>query len=352
CYYCLKCRASRCPLDEQLGQSPRHVSAGVERGLSLLSTHLSFATAAHVMREIGHVAVSGRQVETISEAVGEEAVVTEAAHIAAVAQAELAPLAVLCRQPTKPRTWIVEMDGVQVGLQDGSWQEVKCGIIYQLADRVEISAGRWELLRRARCVGRESATEFRQRLWALLHHVGVCDGDSIVVVADGAEWIDNTVEELFVGATRIMDFYHTAERIWAVAAVRFGAGTAAAQKWAAEKLHALKAGEVREVVSAFKRLKLQEAEAQGVREASVSYLEGHQGGMQYDKYKEAGLPIGSGAIEGSCKYLVTARCKQAGMRWTEKGVDAVLALRCWVLNERLDELRPRPEVKFEWARAA
>jgi len=35
----------------------------------------------------------------------------------------------------------VAISGRQVGLQDGSWQEVKCGIIYQLADRVEISAG-------------------------------------------------------------------------------------------------------------------------------------------------------------------------------------------------------------------
>jgi hypothetical protein len=36
------------------------------------------------------------------------------------------------------KTFIVEMDGVEVGLQNGSWQEVKCGVIYELTQRVEI----------------------------------------------------------------------------------------------------------------------------------------------------------------------------------------------------------------------
>lgn len=221
-----------------------------------------------------------------------------------------------------------------------------------MEERVEISAGRWELLKRARCVGRETAAEFRRRLWWLLHSAGVREGDQIVVIADGADWIEKTVEELFVGARRIMDFYHAAERVWAVAEVRFGSKSEYGRKWAGEKLHRLKAGGVRAIVRAFKRLKLAEAEAKVVRDSAVSYLEGHQAGMSYGEYQAAGLPIGSGAIEGSCKYLVTARCKQAGMRWTEKGVDAVLALRCWVLNERLDELRPKAGIRFDWAQAA
>jgi hypothetical protein len=40
------------------------------------------------------------------------------------------------------------------------------------------------------------------------------------------------------------------------------------------------------------------------------------------------------------------------MRWTADGLDAILALRCWILNERLDELRPKPKVKIDWGQAA
>lgn len=201
-------------------------------------------------------------------------------------------------------------------------------------------------------VGREPVAQFRERWWALLPRVGVRDGDRIVVVADGAEWIDQTVAELFPHATRIMDFYHVAERLWAVAAVRYHQGSTQAKAWACEKLHQMKAGEVRQIVGALKRLKVAESEAERVRAASVSYLEEHRAEMNYDAYTAVGLPIGSGAIEDSCKYLVTARCKQAGMWWTEQGLDAILALRCWVLNERLEELRPKPKVKFDWARVA
>lgn len=153
CYYCRRCGASRCPLDEQLEQSSRQVSAGVERALCVVSSHLSFATTAQVMRELGTMDLSGRQVENISEAVGAEAKKKEQAQMAAVAEQPLPLLPVIEGRTPKPRTWVVEMDGVQAGLQDGAWQEVKCGIIYQLTERVEISVGRWELLRRERSRG-------------------------------------------------------------------------------------------------------------------------------------------------------------------------------------------------------
>jgi hypothetical protein len=244
------------------------------------------------------------------------------------------------------------MDGVMVGLQTATAQEVKVGIIYELSKRVEINSGRWELLERQRCEVRGKVDEFRKRLWALMLRVGVSQEDRIVVVADGAEWIDQTVDQLFYKATRIMDFYHSAQRVWAVAGVRFGETSQKGKQWAAEKLSRLKAGEVRLVIAAVRRLKLEKQEGQEVRREAVRYLQNHQGGMAYDKYKKEGLPIGSGAIEGSCKHLVTARCKQAGMRWTEKGVDAILALRCWVLNNRLDELRPKPKLAIEWGQAA
>lgn len=346
-YYCRECGKSQCPKDQELGQSSREISSGVERSLALLSAHLAFATAAEVLREVGRVELSARQVETVAEAVGMKAKACDA--VVAEQPSDLKPRLTASK---REKVWVVEMDGVMAGLRDGTWQEVKCGVVYELNERVEISHNRWELLQKQRCAVRGNAAEFRQQLWALLCRVGVRVGDRIVVVADGSEWIDQTVAELFVGATRIMDFYHTAQRVWAVAGVRYGEGSVQALAWVQQKLKALKAGEIEAVCRAIKHLKLEEAEAVQVRRDSLRYLENHQAGMAYDEYQADGLPIGSGAIEGSCKYLVTARCKQAGMRWSEPGLDAIIALRCWVLNERLDELCPKPEVNIEWARAA
>lgn len=351
-YYCRQCGSGRCPADEELGQSGREISAGVERVVGLVGGHLPFGVTEQILREVGGVELSSRQCETVAEALGSEAEKIEDQGVEQSRGADLAPALRLVKGDNQERIWVVEMDGVQAPLKDGSWQEVKCAVVYQLEQRVEISRGRWELLQKQRCVLRGPVEDFRDRLWALLRRVGVRIGERIVVLGDGAEWIDQTVAELFVGATRILDFYHVAERIWSVAGVRYGESSAQSQAWAQAKLHALKQGEVLEVCHAIKLLKLRDAESEQVRSDTLRYLNNHLDGMAYDLYRAESLPIGSGAVEGTCKHLVTARCKQAGMRWTQPGLDSILALRCWILNDRLDQLRPKPKVKIEWERAA
>ena len=37
--------------------------------------------------------------------------------------------------------------------------------------------------------------------------------------------------------------------------------------------------------------------------------------MDYRRYRELGLPIGSGTVESACKNVVAARLKQSGMMW-------------------------------------
>ncbi len=76
-----------------------------------------------------------------------------------------------------------------------------------------------------------------------------------------------------------MDFYHTAraQLVGGGGALRCwdSGGEAVGRR---EVAQAQSRGG-RAIVQTFKRLKLQEAEAQGVRQAAVSYLEGHQAGM-------------------------------------------------------------------------
>jgi hypothetical protein len=56
--------------------------------------------------------------------------------------------------------------------------------------------------------------------------------------------------------------------------------------------------------------------------------------MAYAQFRQAGLPIGSGAVESACQTVVQARFKQAGMRWSRNGAQALLALRCALLSQR------------------
>ena len=113
------------------------------------------------------------------------------------------------------------------------------------------------------------------------------------------------------------------------------------------KLEQLKQGRWALVCRALNQLRLTGIAAT-TRDETVRYLRRHRAQLAYNEYQADGLPIGSGAIEGTCKHLVTTRCKQAGMRWTTAGLDALLALRCSVLNEQLDTLLPPPKLKLVW----
>jgi hypothetical protein len=44
-------------------------------------------------------------------------------------------------------------------------------------------------------------------------------------------------------------------------------------------------------------------------------------------------PKQSGIAEAACKTVVSTRAKRSDMRWTPKGLDALLALRTSVLNQ-------------------
>lgn len=352
-YYCRACGTGRALLDEALGQDAREVTAGVVRLVAEFGAHLSFAASAALLEKAQPaIALSARQVETIAEAVGAQAANVQQAAAVQTAEQPLATpphphLRLVGATPAPPRTWIIEMDGVHAPLRDGTWQEVKCGLLYRHDQRVEISKDRGLLLQKLRCAVRGGVSEFRQQLWARLIAAGVSENDPLVVLGDGAAWIDETVAELFPQARRILDFFHVAEHLWEVAHARFGEGTAEAKRWMDAKLAQLKQGGWKQVCRGLKQLRLTGAAAQ-IRDQTVGYLKRHATQLAYDKYQAAGLPIGSGAIEGTCKHLVTSRFKQAGMRWSTAGLDALLALRCQVLNEQLDTLLPPPKLKLVW----
>jgi hypothetical protein len=75
--------------------------------------------------------------------------------------------------------------------------------------------------------------------------------------------------------------------------------------------------------------------------------------MDYPSYRARGMQIGSGTIESTCKHLVSARLKQAGMIWSEAGANALVAVRGWLKSGRWREamaLRPAARRRYRRAR--
>jgi hypothetical protein len=69
----------------------------------------------------------------------------------------------------------------------------------------------------------------------------------------------------------------------------------------------------------------------------VSYLIKREAQMQYPNYQAAGWPIGSGMVESAHKRVLQSRLKGAGMQWVDTNVNAMLALRGMIDNDRWDQ---------------
>jgi len=74
---------------------------------------------------------------------------------------------------------------------------------------------------------------------------------------------------------------------------------------------------------------------------AITYIENHHTRMNYAAIRAAGLPIGSGSVEGSCKTLVQLRMKRAGSRWHTNTGRHVLQLRALATSDRWDHAMAR-----------
>jgi hypothetical protein len=213
------------------------------------------------------------------------------------------------------------------------WHEVKIGMV----------AG-WDgdrLVAPSYVAARETAAAFGPRLATEAARrgaleVGRWEGDvtrpglallrPALILADGAVWIWSLADEYVDQRIEVSDFYHAAEHL-AVAAAACLPDPAAASAWLdARKGELLTLGPL-PVLAALDRLKPPTPKAAEARRVERAYFASRVERMDYPSLRLDGLPIGSGAIESAADHVVQRRMKRAGMRWSDTGGDAMLALR-------------------------
>ena len=67
---------------------------------------------------------------------------------------------------------------------------------------------------------------------------------------------------------------------------------------------------------------------------AVNYLETRLEFMNYGWLRSEHYYIGSGSVESACKFLVAARCKQAGMHWRHTNAAYVASIRAALRSNR------------------
>jgi hypothetical protein len=113
----------------------------------------------------------------------------------------------------------------------------------------------------------------------------------------------------------------------------------ALKRWLMRKLDWLENGKIEKLARALRNL----ADAQPNSELAkairieAEYFDSNRDRMRYPEFRKKNLFVGSGVIEAGCKTVIGSRLKQSGMFWTVRGANAIIALRCCLLNGELED---------------
>ena len=150
---------------------------------------------------------------------------------------------------------------------------------------------------------------------------------------DGATWIWALADERFDARLEVVDPYHGDQHLHAAATALFGDGPAAAA-WAEARKGEQRAQGAGPVLAALRAARAPSRGAAEVLRRERGYFNNNAERLDYPTLRLDGLPLGSGGIESAADHVVQRRMKRAGMRWSDAGGDALLALRARLRSRR------------------
>jgi hypothetical protein len=313
-YYCPPCGLWRTPLDERLHVDETGITPGLSRLICRTALELAYDQSQRLLTDtLGFSPCSAREIERVANRHGEQI----------ERQVSAVPAVLPARPKTASRAYCLAIDAVMIpGLPDPdqhclNWHDVKLAVAF---DPTHVREPFY-------VAGREDKESFGTRLWHQLETRQLAADRFHMVLADGAPWIWNLVEEHLPGVPQLLDFYHAAEHLHATAAAIWAEPGATA--WWQRRLDQLKQGNIDKFFAALKLL----ARSHTTTDPDLSptrlhqYFEENRRRLIYRWALDRGLPIGSGTVESAARHIVQQRLKQSGMRWSDPGAQAVLNLR-------------------------
>jgi hypothetical protein len=256
--------------------------------------------------------------------------------------------------PVETKTVAVSLDGVHTPMKNGGakekrrqtaqegrltrgpagYREVGCGTLsFCDAEGEMISA-----VRMARMPEPKKATLKRTLLADVTAALAARPDLVLVKLADGAEDNWTFLSQQLPEGIEILDFFHAAEHLNDALGSVYGEGSLEARQRFEALRFVLKETPdgVEKVIRALDYLRKKHPRNTKVTK-EAAYFRNNRQRTRYHQYIAQGLPIGSGVVEAACKTLVTQRLKQSGMRWDEKGGQAILTVRGWTQSgDRFD----------------
>ena len=228
----------------------------------------------------------------------------------------------------------IEMDGAMVNTRiqvDGtSWRECKIAIAFLSEDLKSWTTSGGETRRQIldkKLIGYiGSCHQFRSFVLALAERYDYKFRNQIVVISDGADWIQKLVESIFPRAIHILDLSHLKGHIGSFGHHIYSNDEEKARIWIDEMISLVEESKIDEILS--KLAPYEDAKCPQNVLNLYTYIKNHINCIDYKTYREKGYFVGSGASESANKYTMQNRMKLQGMRWKTSTAQRMLALKC------------------------
>ena len=352
--WCRRCREWRFSADRLLGLSETGgASPSVQEMAALTVSKMPVQEASAVIERLTGVKLPPATLDREARRQGRRADQKRAQLDAQMRTPE--GVAQMLPPPAEPFTLVIELDAWNIrerddwgqsarqraaGQEPQRWHWVYGGTCFRLDQRVASAGGRARLLSRGTVMTRSGVAGLREQLFAEAQRHGLAQAAKVLVVADGALWIWNLTGDRFGQAQQRLDYYHASQHLWAVAHALHPEDPTAARTWMAPLLKKLKGGRVAGLLNDLRTLakRLRQKKRQAV-ESEVAYLESHRERMDYAAARRAGEPLGSGAMESTCRQY-QCRFKRPGQFWSCAGDEGLMCLETFWRNDRWHLLFP------------
>lgn len=187
-----------------------------------------------------------------------------------------------------------------------------------------------------------STFEGMEALFIILRRAAVKRGYGIlptIFLADGQDHLWRLQENYFPKAEVCMDWWHIVEKFLEVGACLWGAQTPRVKAFVAHCSWELRHGTAVQVVAHLQQLLTKTAKTgpgnRGRRDALqslIDHLTKNLARLNHKSFRDRDLPMSTGVVEGAVRHLVGVRLDGPGMRWSTQRAEALLQMRCILIN--------------------
>jgi hypothetical protein len=336
-YECPRTRRQVAPLDQELGlEAGAVLTHGVVSKVAWAGARSSYSGAAEDLRRLAGIEVSRAEFARVVNEQGERVLALQDAREERWSEPVAGDRPVFAPDLHAQRL-VIEADAtIALTVAGEEHKAVYCGRAFDAAARADKN-GRALLADSRFAASAVDLEDFKHRLDALANRCGARQAKAVAFIADGAPALWKLAEDRFSFAVHIQDYWHVAEHLHALAKALFGEATQEAAAHAARWCALLKDSRIDDVIAELDALR---KTARGAKreaiEAQLGYLRAGRHRMDYKAYAAAGWPIGSGAIEATCKHLAKERLGATGARWRRSTLPNIMALRLCRANDEWD----------------